>query len=128
AAGNGKFPWLNVPYIYGMTALGEMEKRPEHLETAIRWVTPLLDKPTGENFSEEEKGNLYYQRGMAFSAKGDQRAAANDFTRATQLAPPVARPSLASRDDTRFARQERRSRSGVQRNDSAFSEFSHRLQ
>lgn len=23
AAGGGKFPWLNVPYIYGMTALGE---------------------------------------------------------------------------------------------------------
>ena len=39
--GEGKFPWLNVPYIYGMTALGELENKAEHLETAIKWVTPL---------------------------------------------------------------------------------------
>ena len=92
--GEGKFPWLNVPYIYGMTALGELENKAEHLETAIKWVTPLLDKPTGEMFSEEDKGNLYYQRGMANSAKGDQRAAAADFTRATKLAPRLLAPHL----------------------------------
>jgi len=92
--GEGKFPWLNVPYIYGMTALGELENKSEHLETAIKWVTPLLDKPTGENFSEEDKGNLHYQRGMALSAKGDQRAAASDFTKATKLAPRLLAPHL----------------------------------
>lgn len=92
--GSGKFPWLNVPYIYGMTALGELESRPEHLETAIRWVTPLLDKPTGEFYSDEDKGNLYYQRGLALSAKGDIKAAAADFTKASSLAPRLLAPHL----------------------------------
>ncbi|RPI85658.1 MAG: tetratricopeptide repeat protein [Planctomycetaceae bacterium] len=92
--GNGKFPWLNVPYIYGMTALGELEDRPEHLETAIKWVTPLLDKPTGEFFTDEDKGNLYYQRGLAYTAKGETKLAAADFTKATKLAPRLLAPHL----------------------------------
>ncbi|MFN5531781.1 MAG: tetratricopeptide repeat protein [Planctomycetaceae bacterium] len=94
AAGGGKFPWLNVPYIYGMTALGELERRAEHLETAISWVTPLLEKPIGDNFSEEDKGNLYYQRGMAYLAKGDIKLAAADFGKSTKLAPRLLAPHL----------------------------------
>src|SRR5262245_3703499 len=40
--GGAKFPWLHIPYLYGLTALAELERRPEHAALAITVISPVL--------------------------------------------------------------------------------------
>jgi tetratricopeptide (TPR) repeat protein len=80
-----KFPWLHIPYVYGLTALAEIERRPEHAEMAIKAVTPVLAYPTTKEFTEEDRANLYYQRGLAYGAMRDFKHAESDYTEAVKL-------------------------------------------
>ena len=41
-AGN-EFPWVHIPYLYGLTTLAE--NRREHADLAIKVVTPVLQLP-----------------------------------------------------------------------------------
>jgi tetratricopeptide (TPR) repeat protein len=85
-AANGKHPWTNIPYLYGLTSLAELERRPEHAEAAIKWVSPLLARPTDAGYTPEDKANLFYQRGLAQRVKNDHKASVADFEEAIKLA------------------------------------------
>ncbi len=65
-----KAVWLFVPYMYGMTNLAELERRPEHADVAIKVVDPVLAQ-TG--VTPVDRANLYYQRGLAHFAKRDHQ-------------------------------------------------------
>ncbi|MGE5194677.1 MAG: tetratricopeptide repeat protein [Deltaproteobacteria bacterium] len=82
-----RYPWLHIPYLYGLTALAEIERRPEHAEMAIKAVTPVLTYPATKDFTDEDRANLYYQRGLAYAAKRDFKLAAADYAEAVKLSP-----------------------------------------
>lgn len=82
-----RFRWLYLPYLFGVTSLAEIENRPAHADLAISVVGPLLALPTGEGYSPEDKGNLYYQRALAYFAKKDLLAATADLSETIKLNP-----------------------------------------
>jgi tetratricopeptide (TPR) repeat protein len=82
-----EYPWTYIPYVYGMSSLAEIERRKEHADMAIKAVTPVLQYPESKNFTAEDRANLYYQRGLAYSARGDYKLAANDHAEAIRLSP-----------------------------------------
>ena len=82
-----KYAWLYIPYMYGLSSLAEIEKRPEHADLAIKVAGPVLQRQTGEGFSTEDKSQLLYQRGLAYLARSDLKAATLDFTEALKLNP-----------------------------------------
>ena len=82
-----EYPWLHIPYLYGLTSLADLERRPEHAEMAIQVVTPVLKYPASKGFTEEDRANLYYQRGLAYAAKREFKLAAADQSEAVRLAP-----------------------------------------
>ena len=84
-----KYPWLHIPYLYGLTALAEIEHRPEHAEMAIKAVTPVLAYAATKEFTEDDRAQLYYQRGLAYTAKRDFKLAAADFSQAVKLSPQL---------------------------------------
>ena len=85
-AGN-EFPWVHIPYLYGLTTLAEVENRREHADLAIKVVTPVLQLPESKGFTTEDRANLYYQRGLAHAARGDFKLAASDHAEAIRLNP-----------------------------------------
>lgn len=82
-AGN-RYVWLYLPYLYGMTSLSQVEGKPQHVETCIQVVTPILERPT---LQPSDKAQLYYQRGYAYRTKGDSKLALADLNEALRLAP-----------------------------------------
>lgn len=82
-----RYPRLHVPYLYGLSSLAVVERRPEHAEMAIKVATPLLSLPQTEDFPADDRANLYYQRGVAQAAKRDLKAAAADYAEAVKLSP-----------------------------------------
>jgi tetratricopeptide (TPR) repeat protein len=82
-----KYPWLHIPYLYGLTALAEIERRPEHADMAIKIVTPVLAYPATKEFTEDDRAQLYYQRGLAYTAKRDFKLATADYAHAVKLSP-----------------------------------------
>lgn len=85
--GGNEFPWLHIPYLYGLSSLAEVERRPEHADLAIKVVTPVLQYPATKDFTEDDRANLYYQRGLAYAARGDFKLAAADQAQAIRLSP-----------------------------------------
>lgn len=83
-AGN-EYPWVHIPYLYGLTSLAEIERRTEHADLAIKIVTPVLQLPDSKGFTSEDRANLYYQRGLAYAARNDFKLAANDHAQAIRL-------------------------------------------
>ena len=79
-----RFAWLHIPYFYGMTSLAELEKRPEHADPAISVAGTLLERP---DLPSADRANVLYQRALAYTAKKQLQAAANDFTQAIQHSP-----------------------------------------
>ena len=82
-----RFPWLHIPYLYGLSGLAEMERRPEHAQMAIRVVSPVLQGPMGQEDSAEDRANLLYQRALAYGVLRDYKAAISDWTEAIRLSP-----------------------------------------
>jgi tetratricopeptide (TPR) repeat protein len=80
-------PWLHIPYLYGLTALSEIERRPEHAAMAIKAVAPVLAYPATKDFTDEDRANLYYQRGLAQGVTRDFQKAAADYAEAIKLNP-----------------------------------------
>jgi lipoprotein NlpI len=85
-AGN-EYPWVHIPYVYGLSSLAEIERRKEHADLAIKVVTPVLQFPETKNYTSEDRANLYYQRGLAYMSRGDFKLAANDHAEALRLSP-----------------------------------------
>ncbi len=81
------YPWLHIPYLYGLTSLAEIERRPEHAEMGIKVITPVLSLPTHKDYTEDDRANLFYQRGLAYAAKRDFKLAAADHAEAIRLSP-----------------------------------------
>jgi tetratricopeptide (TPR) repeat protein len=82
-----EYPWLHIPYLYGLTSLADIERRPEHAEMAIQVVSPVLIYPVSKGFTEDDRANLYYQRGLAYAARRDFKMAAADQAEALRLTP-----------------------------------------
>ncbi len=82
-----EYPWLHIPYLYGLTSLAEIERRPEHADMAIQVVSPVLKYPISKGFTDDDRANLFYQRGLAYAAKGDFKMAAADQAEALRLTP-----------------------------------------
>ncbi len=72
------YPWLHIPYLYGLSSLAEIERRPEHADLAIKVVTPVLNFPLKKDYSKDDRANLFYQRGLAYAAKRDYKSAVAD--------------------------------------------------
>jgi lipoprotein NlpI len=85
-AGN-EYPWVNIPYLYGLTSLAEIERRREHADLAIKVATPVLQLPESKGFTAEDRANLYYQRGLAYAARGDFKLSVSDYADAIRLSP-----------------------------------------
>lgn len=73
-----------LPYFYGMTALSQMEQRPEHAQVVVDFSQQVLQRP---QLKPEEVANLRYQRASAevFLQKFDD--AAKDFSIAVEQVP-----------------------------------------
>src|SRR4029077_15220713 len=76
-AGN-EYPWVHIPYLYGLTSLAEIERRREHADLAIKVATPVLQLPESKGYTADDRANVCYQRGLAYAARGDFKLAAND--------------------------------------------------
>ena len=82
-----KHSWLFIPYLYGLTSLAELERRPEHAELAIKVIDPVLKRPIGTDYSTDDKANLLYQRALAQLARNDTKAALSDLAEAIHQNP-----------------------------------------
>jgi tetratricopeptide (TPR) repeat protein len=51
-----------LPYFYGMTALSQLEGKPEHAKVVVDFAPQVLNRP---NLKPDEKANLLYQRAAA---------------------------------------------------------------
>jgi tetratricopeptide (TPR) repeat protein len=78
ASQGSAFPWLHIPYLYGLSSLAEIERRPEHADLAIKVVTPVLNYPLKKDYTKDDRANLFYQRGLAYAAKLDYKSAVAD--------------------------------------------------
>lgn len=84
-AGN-KYVWLYVPYFYGLTALSELERRPEHADMAISIANPVLAR---SNIEASDRAQLLYQRALAHAIKKDLKAEVQDYDEAIRLSPDL---------------------------------------
>jgi len=73
-----------LPYFYGMTALSQMENRPEHAKVVMDFAGQIIDRP---NLKPEEKANLLYQRAAAALFLQSFDVAAKDYETAATLVP-----------------------------------------
>jgi tetratricopeptide (TPR) repeat protein len=85
-AGN-EYPWVHIPYLYGLTSLAEIERRRDHADLAIKIATPVLQLPESKGYTADDRANVCYQRGLAYAARGDFKLAANDHAEAIRLSP-----------------------------------------
>jgi tetratricopeptide (TPR) repeat protein len=87
AVGANRFPYLYIPYLYGLSSLAEIENRPEHADLAIKVVTPVIARPLSKDYTADDKANLLYQRGLSYAAKQEYKLAAADLDEAVSLSP-----------------------------------------
>lgn len=73
-----------LPYFYGMTALSQMERRPEHAQVVVDFSAQILQRP---GLKPEDMANLYFQRASAEAFLEKYDAAAKDFTLAAEKVP-----------------------------------------
>lgn len=73
-----------LPYFYGMTALSQMEGRPEHAKVVVDFSGQIIARP---NLKPEEKANLLYQRAAAELFLESYDAAERDYAAAAALVP-----------------------------------------
>jgi tetratricopeptide (TPR) repeat protein len=82
-----EYPWVYIPYVYGLASLSDLEHRKDHAELGIQVVTPVLQYPETKTFTTVDRANLYYQRGLAYAAAGDFKLAEKDHSEAIRLSP-----------------------------------------
>ncbi len=87
ASQGSAYPWLHIPYLYGLSSLAEIERRPDHADLAIKVVTPVLNFPLKKDYTKDDRANLFYQRGLAYAAKRDYKSAAADQEEAIHEVP-----------------------------------------
>ncbi|MCH8829072.1 MAG: tetratricopeptide repeat protein, partial [Planctomycetes bacterium] len=90
-----KSPLYYLPYLYGMTHLSVLENRKEHAEVAVQIAGQVIRIPTLKN---EEKANLYYQRGNSQVVLKAFNDAGNDFSAAIKLSPAHIGAHLGAAD------------------------------
>lgn len=73
-----------LPYLYGMSRLAEVERKPEHASSGLAVVDKVLQMPEA---SADQKANLYFQRNLLHQALGDKTAAQQDLQSAIALQP-----------------------------------------
>lgn len=73
-----------LPYFYGMTALAQMENRPEHAQVVIDFSKQLLQRP---GLKPEDAANLYYQRATAEVIQQKYQDAIADYSAAVEKTP-----------------------------------------
>lgn len=73
-----------LPYLYGMTSLGQIEGRPEHAEICVKIAATVLDR---QNLKPEDRANVLYQRANASLMMRKYDAAVTDFGDAIKLMP-----------------------------------------
>ena len=76
-------PMYYLPYLYGMTNLGIIESRDDHLQVAVETANRAITRET----DQIGRANLLYQRGRAYSALKQYDLASSDFAEATRLRP-----------------------------------------
>lgn len=80
---NGKADYY-LPYLFGMTNLAIVERKPGHAETARSVADQVLEK---EGYSDDERANILYQRGLANVQAKATDSASHDFNEAIRLKP-----------------------------------------
>lgn len=65
-----------LPYLYGMISLTQVEGQNSHSETAVQIATQLLEQKT---ITAEQKSNVQYQRGLAYSSMKKLAESINDY-------------------------------------------------
>lgn len=73
-----------LPYLYGMSRLAEVEKRPEHASGGIAVADRILGMSEA---TAVQKANVYFQRSLLNLALGDKSAAMNDLRQAIAQQP-----------------------------------------
>jgi len=73
-----------LPYLYGMTILSGIENKKSHAEIAVQIATKVLSQTSA---SGEDRANLLYQRGMAYSFLQRFDQAARDYSSAIRANP-----------------------------------------
>jgi tetratricopeptide (TPR) repeat protein len=73
-----------LPYLYGMTNLGIVEKHPAHAKTAVDIANQLLAR---QGIDAEARSNILYQRAIAKNALGESAAAIDDYRNAVASNP-----------------------------------------
>ena len=76
--------WLYIPYMYGMTTLAEVEKKPAHAQAALTALRPVLAR---SDLKDEEKSQLRFQAGLANLAAGNPTAAIREFQTTLKIDP-----------------------------------------
>ncbi len=84
AIGIEEEPNYFLPYLYGMSQLSRIERKPEHASTALKTVDTLLSK---SDLTKEQKANFYYQRALLDFEVGDDPQAEKDLRTAITLHP-----------------------------------------
>jgi len=79
--GKGKADYY-LPYLYGMTNLAILEHKPSHAATARSIADQVLNRTS---YSNGERANIIYQRGLANIQTRDFEAARGDFNEAIRL-------------------------------------------
>lgn len=79
--GQGKADYY-LPYLYGMTNLAILEQKASHAETARSIADQVLKRT---NYTDAERANLVYQRGLARIQTRTFDAARADFAEAIRL-------------------------------------------
>jgi Tfp pilus assembly protein PilF len=77
-------PDYYLPYLYGMSRLAEIEKRPEHARGGIAVADKVLAMA---DVPPPKKANIYYQRGLLNIAIGDNQTGEADLRNAIKADP-----------------------------------------
>jgi tetratricopeptide (TPR) repeat protein len=80
---NGKADYY-LPYLFGMTNLAIVERKAAHAEVARSVADQVLEK---EGYSDEERANIIYQRGLANIQARATDSATHDFNETIRLKP-----------------------------------------
>ena len=73
-----------LPYMYGMTALANLENRKEHADVVLQVAKSVLDRPA---LTPEQRANTLYQRAAAYIHLKNMEAAIQDYQAAIKSFP-----------------------------------------
>lgn len=104
-----------MPYLYGMTNLGILEKHPPHAKTSVDIANQLLAR---QGVDAESRANILYQRALAKNALGEANAAMEDYKLAVIANPKHLGSLMALADALSLAGQ----------NDAALATFNQAVQ